>query len=201
MRKLKYPIYLLFFLALSFSAQAQSSFSVTYNYGKIGSKDLSEFIKDDNWRGWQFEYQKFINDNLAWGILSGYQGFYEKRDRAVYENGTQSTSAVTWRYFENIPILLTGKYYFGNGRIKPYLGAGAGMSISTQELQISAFLESKNKITFSMLGEGGIIFGINDNWGILVNGKYTYGLLDNPDFNTKNYGYWNGGFGIVFGIQ
>ncbi len=202
MKNIIKPILGLAFLFCTTIAFSQSSFSITYNYGSIGSADLGDFITKDNWRGFQFEYQYYMNDNATVGFLTGYHGFYEKRARDVYDYEGGSVSAVTWRYFENIPIMATGKYYFANGRVRPYVGGGAGFSIATQELQVADLLNSKNRFSFTVLGEAGLLFAINDNWGILANGKYTYGFMDNSsEFNTKNFGYWNGGLGVTFRVN
>ncbi len=196
--KLKHIVIVFFFIGFANIASAQYSFSVEYNYSTLGSKDLNEFIKKDSWRGMDFEFQYMLKPQVSIGLLTGYQHFYEKRPRATYTNGSSAFNAVTWRYFKDVPLLITSKYYFKGSGLKPYLGAGIGLSFSKQEIQIGDYLASENSTNFGLMAEGGLQYDFNQNFGLMFNTKYHYRPYNSDEFSTNNIGYLTVGLGLVF---
>lgn len=182
-----------------YTASAQkNAFTLIYNYGALGSKDLKDFIDNDSWRGWQFEYQYFFSPKFAVGGISGFQGFYEKRPRETYVNGNTSVNAVTWRYFTNVPLLPTVKYYFIEEGFRPYVGGGIGMSFSSQEIQVGDYLDSENRANFALMVEGGLRFDFGTHWAGVFSAKYNYAAYNPDDFDTDNIGYLTVGLGVLF---
>ncbi|WP_369047641.1 outer membrane protein [Tenacibaculum sp. UWU-22] len=196
--KTKNILLLVALLSFSISSFSQNSFSITYNFGSLGSKDLKNFVDNSSWRGWQYEYQYRLKPQITLGLLSGYQGFYEKRPRQTYTQNNTSINAVTWRYFTNIPLLVTSKYYFKAKEIKPYIGVGIGLGFSKQEIQVSDYLVTENNTNFGLLGEGGLEYNFNSYWGILFNAKYNYSTYNPDDFDANNMGYLTLGLGLKF---
>ncbi len=196
--KLKHIVIVFFLVGFTNIVSAQSSFSATYHYGTLGSKDLNEFIKKDSWRGMDFEFQYMLKPQVSIGLLTGYQHFFEKRPRATYTNGTSAINAVTWRYFSDVPLLVTSKYYFKESGLKPYLGVGMGLSFSKQEIQVGDYLASENSTNFALMAEGGLQYNVNSNFGLLFNTKYHYRPYNPNQFSTHNIGYLTVGLGLVF---
>ncbi len=96
----------------------------------------------------------FIIDNLAVGLDFGYVNV------STEEGGDKMI-------MNTVSVLPTGTYYFYNeGKVIPYLGAGIGYSAITAKEKYSGSTYSETYDGLTWKGKGGIVYLINKNIGI-----------------------------------
>ncbi|MDA3615580.1 hypothetical protein [Polluticaenibacter yanchengensis] len=130
-----------------------------------------------------------IGDRVA---LGGAIGFYPKKNKEYSIGGTTAT-------YSNSLTTVAGTFDFLLGmkesKVQPYIGADAGVSISTVRFNVgsgSSSLEQKNNATYALLAPKiGINLGLTESMGIFGQAKYnlTFG-------NEKGDSFDGGGEGI-----
>ncbi|MFV0607081.1 MAG: outer membrane beta-barrel protein [Niabella sp.] len=177
---------------------AQSEITGTYNFSNLTGNQLRDFTKDASWQGTHFEYMYNFPNKIAIGVVSGFHSFYEKRDRTTYYFQSGAATGVTWRYLLTIPLISTVKYNFEGGAVKPYIGAGMGVTFVTQELDVADYEMSEQRAPFSLLAEAGLKIPVSRGASVLFNTKYNWATYKPEHFKADNLGYITVGLGMSF---
>jgi len=180
-------------VAGSTTAKAQSGqlrLDVNYNYSLPLGSFKNDLINSGNPRGFSGALQYGINNKWAAGLGVGYQDYYQKYPRDVYQlNKTQSVSAVLTNSIQVIPIMAKGTFMpmGGKGAVQPYINVGAGVGIVDFK-QYRGEFTSTNKTSASFVAQGGagvlIPFGRLSASGVKLGADYNY-------VPYKNFGYNN----------
>jgi len=177
----------------STAANAQSGqlrLDLNYNYSLPLGSFKSDLINKGSGRGFTAALQYGINNKWAAGLGVGYQDYYQKYPRAVYQlDKTQSVSAVLTNSIQVTPIMAKGTFMpmGGKGAVQPYISVGAGAGIVDFKQYLGEFT-SNSKTSASFVAQGGvgvlIPFGRLSASGVKLGADYNY-------VPYKNFGYNN----------
>lgn len=181
------------FIAGSASAQYRPPLSIDANWSiaqPLGS--LKDYSNNTSLRGWGAGVQYMLNGQLAVGLRTGYQDFYERSPRAVYSDPKQGdVSAVQTRTLQVIPIQATVSYTFlkQDQPVLPYAMVGVGTAHMRYEKYWGEFVEADKSWQFLVSPEIGINipFGKASPLMFNVNARYNYSpykMGDITSFNT-----------------
>jgi opacity protein-like surface antigen len=190
---MKKVLYIIFFTAIASAAMAQNSYiSWQYSVG-FTTGDLHNYIKPVSWRGFDFDYRKFVKPNVGVGFEVGWNVFYEKKPFDTYTNGKWDYSGKQYRYSNNVPILVSAAYYINpTEKFTPFIGLGIGTMYSQRDTEMGQYSFELDAWHFAMRPELGVIFNSQDGVGISLSTKYFYGVktgdLPAEGFFTLNIG-------------
>jgi len=110
-------------------AQNQLLVNLGYNVN-VPTGSFRDFINHPGYKGFNLGLAYPVNDQLSLGLNFGYNDFYQKYPRQVYNNGKGSDiSAVLSNSIQQLPLLVTANYaLIKEGIVRPYVGAGAGLN-------------------------------------------------------------------------
>src|SRR5690606_2422811 len=111
MKKLKY-ILIIALMAGSVFTYGQAG-EMQLNLGVSGALpmgDSQDILPDAPIRGWQVGVLYGFNDKISAGLQVGFQDFYNKTERRVYQTEDGHISAVLSHSLQTVPILLGGRY-------------------------------------------------------------------------------------------
>lgn len=186
---------LLFVILISASVTgfSQTVTSVQYSMG-FGTGDIADHTGAASFRGFTFEVLKLVQPNVAVGLELGWNVFYSETPNDVYTVGNLSYSGKQWRYNNQFPMLISGRYYIKPGeQINPYAGFGLGTMFSMKATDFGQYRFEQDAWHFAMKPEVGIEFEINPEFALSVAAKYYYGL-EGGDLPSQGYFALNVGF-------
>ena len=180
-------ICILMFFSIQVTAQnVPLILDLNYNYSIPVSGFKTDLISNNSPRGFRGELMYPFNDKLEAGILFGYQDYYQKYPRTLYNiSKTQDISAVISNSIQTTPVLLKAKYFPLNSPvIKPYISVGAGATLIDFAQYYGEFGGSQTNVGFIAQGGLGAIipFGKLRSSGINLGATYDYAPY-------KKYGY------------
>ena len=197
MKKLK-----LLFLAsiISTGIMAQDNFfGITYNTA-LPMGDTKEYIDDYSWGAMGLEWKKMMNDNVSIGANFSWQIFSQKKTHDVLEipESTITLSGTQLRYLNYFPMTVTASYHFNpEGKIIPFVGAGAGPYRVLQRFDISGFVFQDDTWNFGFYPEIGFMIPTGGSADFFVNSKYHY-ILPSNGGATHSYLNINVGFSYFY---
>jgi len=179
--------------------------NLNYNYSLPIGSFKNDIISKSSPRGFSGDLMYGINDRFSAGIYGGYQDFYEKYPRQLYETGNHEvTSAVLSNSIQTMPILVKGKFMPLGGKhapVQPYLSAGAGVSIINFSQYLGEFRGTSTNGGFTAQGGAGVLipFGRYSIAGLNLGADYNYIAFNNYGYNNLN----NIGFhaGVYFPLK
>lgn len=161
---MKHPklYFLIAVLLFSVVAQAQpkgaTQFAIQYKAAlPVGS--FKNTVSDNSFRGLQASVLYGVSRNLAVGLGTGFQDFYQKYPRQVYslvEGG--ELSAVRSFSIQTIPILAEAKWNTApDAAVQPYVALGVGGNLVSYNDYAGEFtLEQTTKFGFAARPEAGL---------------------------------------------
>ena len=149
---------LVFSLAAGAQIKGKTQFDIQLNAGlPIGS--LKNAVTDVSLRGVKASILYGIDDQLAVGLGTGFQDFYQKYPRQLYTLSDGSDmSAVRSFSIQTIPVLLQAKWSFSpEATVRPYAALGVGGNLINYDDFVGEFsLEQKTKFGFAARPEAGL---------------------------------------------
>ena len=164
--------------------------------------DTKDYTDNTSFRGVGLDFRYTLNKSTTVGITLGWNVFYERNDETILVE-TENPGAITGtqdRYLNSFPIMASIHYYFGQKRgIRPYLGLNAGVYRMIQRLGIGISAIQNNRWEWGVAPEVGIIFPVDRELAILINGKYNYTFTGESVVGTDiNHSYVTVGLGLVW---
>ncbi|HJT74775.1 MAG TPA: OmpW family outer membrane protein, partial [Chitinophaga sp.] len=158
-------------------SQVRSPLSLNVDYSiaqPFGS--LKDYTNKTSFRGWRAGLQYHLNDQLAIGLRTGFQEFYEKLPRAVYSDKSGDISAVQTRTLQVTPILATVQYQLSkpDAAVIPYVGLGVGTANMVYNKYWGQFSERYNSWQFMASPEVGINVPFGKGSPVLLNASLQY---------------------------
>ena len=157
----------------------------------IPTGSLKETITETSLRGAQASVLYGITNQIAIGLGTGFQDFYQKYPRQLYKlsNGGD-LSAVRSFSIQTIPLLVQGKYQFSPGAtVQPYAALGVGGNFINYNDYVGQFsLEQKAKFGFAARPEAGLFvpFSKDGETGFTLGASYNLMPFRNNQFNNLN---------------
>jgi opacity protein-like surface antigen len=174
--------YFLFGAIIFFSAnktEAQSPLQMDIGYEiNIPSGSFRDYITNPAYKGFTAGLAYPVSDQLKLGIRTGYNDYYQKYSRKVYEQGKGSAvSAVVSNSIQQIPIMISADYtILKKGAVRPYVAAGGGMNLISFDQYLGEFDNPQSKVKPALFGDAGIYIPLSrfSSTAIKVGGGYQY---------------------------
>ncbi len=164
-------------------------FNINYNLGFTSGR-MSDFIKDNSYRGFNIDGRKFISNNFTVGGYMGWTGFYQKYPRKTFINENGSITGVASSTYYNFNMGVNAHYYpFPSGRIKPYAGVNLGPVYQTLAVQVGRYYIEDKNWQFQFAPELGVFIPFGPDSDAGVNTGIRYNLIS---YQNTNFGFDNG---------
>ena len=139
-------------------------------------------------------------DNVSIGFNLAWQIFSQKIDHGVVKvaESNVTIAGTQLRYLNYFPMTLTSTYHFNpEGKVIPFVGAGAGLYRVLQRFDISGFAYNQDTWNFGFYPEVGLMIPTGGSADFFVNSKYHYILPVNGG-PTHTYLNINVGFSYFY---
>jgi len=196
MKKLISAIFSVIILsAFAFHANAQKGewkLSLNYNYSMPLGSFKSDIIDKSSPLGFSGSFMYGLSDKFSLGIYGGYQDYYQKFPRAVYQTDNHEvTSAVLSNSVQTMPILLKAGFSplaATHAPVRPYVALGAGVSIIDFTQYLGEFGGTNSSAGFTAQGSAGIKipFGKFSKSGVNIGADYNYISYSKFGYNNLN---------------
>lgn len=185
--------------------RGQVKMNLQYSYALPTGSFNNDIISDGSPRGITADLLYNINNKFSVGLGLGFQDFYQKYPRALYNTGhNETTSAVLSNSVQVIPILAKAEFYPLGGKnvaVQPYISAGAGLGISSFTQYLGEFGGTNNGGNLMLQGGAGIFIPFHkfSSTGIRLGANYNMVNYDKDGFN--NFNNINFQAGITFPLR
>ena len=88
----------------------ERQFSFNYYIG-FPSGNFGDFIGENSFRGFSFDYDHYLNEKVSIGGYVGWSIFHEIFDRQTYDFEGGAINIKQWRYSHAVPIILQSHYH------------------------------------------------------------------------------------------
>lgn len=185
---------------LSTGVFAQDNFfGITYNTA-MTLGETNDYIDNYSWGAMGLEWKKMATDNVSVGLNLAWQVMSQKVTHDVLEIPSQnlSLSGTQVRYLNYFPMTITASYHLNpEGKIIPFIGAGAGAYRVLQRFDISGFVFQQDTWNFGFYPEIGVLIPSGGTTDFFVNTKYHY-ILPSEGGPTHSYLNINVGFSYFY---
>jgi hypothetical protein len=185
---------LLVSVCLSQAALAQSNFTISYVMG-VGTGDLGDFVDKTSWRGFSMDYRYMVQPNMAVGLTSGWQTFYEELGSSTYTSDGASLTGKQFRYSNHAPIIATFTYFSKpEESTNPFVGLGIGTVYTRRNTDMNVYTLEQEAWNFALVPEIGVQLTISEGVAVAISGKYYYGFEAGELTGDQSYFALNVGF-------
>lgn len=165
--------------------------NLQYSYALPLGSFKTDVISEASPRGITGDILYGVNDKLSVGLGLGFQDFYQKYPRALYNTGDKEvTSAVLSNSVQVIPLLAKAEFrpLSGKGMIQPYITGGAGLGVSSFTQYLGEFGGSDNGAGLMLQGGAGIAvpFSKYSKAGFRVGANYNMVSYKRNGFSNFN---------------
>jgi hypothetical protein len=179
-------------------SRGKAKLGLGYSYGLPLGSFKTDVISEASPRGFNGDLMFTINRKWSAGIGFGFQDYYQKYPRAVYETGNhEATSAVVSNSVQMLPVLAKGVFTplgAKGGFVQPYISAGAGLNFIDFRQYLGEFGSGISTASFMMQGGAGIMipfakhsasgFNIGADYNYVTYQKYGYSTMNNLSFHA-----------------
>ena len=182
----------LFFVSHVHAQKGEMKINIEYSYALPTGSFKNDVISNGSPRGAMGDLLYNINNKFSVGLGLGYQDFYQKYPRALYNTGDKEvTSAVLSNSVQVIPVLAKAEFYpLGDkkGMIQPYISAGAGLGITTFTQYLGEFGSTDNSGGLMLQGGAGVAipFSKFSHAGVRLGANYNMVSYNHNGFNNFN---------------
>ena len=173
--KIKHWLITLIVLLIALSTVfGQESYGII-NYGiSFPTGNTKDYINNTSFRGFGFEFGKYVTPNLALGLSFNWHVFYERNsERISLENA--DISGVQDRYINNFPLMVSARYIFAhNAPIHPYIGLNVGIYRFLQTMNIGIYTFEAGTWQFGLAPKIGIFVPIGHDTMFMLSGTYQW---------------------------
>jgi hypothetical protein len=189
--------FLFFSICTLFALQLQAQkgelkLNLQYSYGVPVGSFKNDIISNGSPRGATGDILYNINNKIAVGIGLGYQDFYQKYPRTLYNTGDKEvTSAVLSNSVQIIPMLAKVELLpLGDKKypVQPYIQVGAGLGSVSFSQYLGEFGSTDNSGGFMLQGGAGVsvAFSAHSNAGFKLGADYNMVGYKRNGFNNLN---------------
>lgn len=169
-------------LLIGIAAKAQDSrvtLNLNYNYSFPIGEFKSGLVSDHSPRGFTGNLMYQINPLIGVGLGVGYQDYYQKYPREVYNTGkNEQISAVLTNSLQTVPILARAELFplaTSQTKIAPYISVATGLNFVDYSQYLGQFATSDTRAGFRLQGGLGVrIPVLQGKGGFDVGGSYDY---------------------------
>jgi Outer membrane protein beta-barrel domain len=178
--------------------KAQNTTTLTYSIG-FPSGDLKDFIGATSFRGFTFDFQKMVQDNIGVGVSVGWNVFYEDMGYDTYTVDNISLSGQQWRYSNHIPILLSSTFQLKPGdSMNPYVGLGTGVTYTLRNTDMNLYTVEQDAWNFTLQPAIGVLIEASDVTKVNISARYNQAFKAGNELEGAQ-SYFSLNFGFTFG--
>ncbi|MBO9201724.1 MULTISPECIES: hypothetical protein [Niastella] len=183
-----------FILLCGVTLYSQSSFILSYPMG-LPLGDLHDYSSKTSFRGISMEFLGHAKPGVAVGLETGWNVFYEKKNKEPYKQGTTTITGTQYRYTNAVPILVESKWYPTEEKKKanPYVGLGVGTLFASRSTDFGLYRITNEAWQFCVRPEVGVLFSIEPGLKAMLGAKY-YGAFNTDDLDGQSFLSINVGF-------
>ncbi|MCO4291848.1 porin family protein [Solitalea sp. MAHUQ-68] len=183
---------------LSSSAMAQYKYYVNFSWNTaLPMSPTSDYISKFSVRGVGFEWGGFVKPNVSLSFQTGWNVFYQAKNRQTYiGEGGGAVTGTPYNYINALPIYGKANYYFkdpASSKTTPYVGIGVGTTWQKQNTDFGITSFYRDGWMFGLYPELGVEYNINPISGINFNVRYNYNF-ETDQVNELSYLGFNIGF-------
>jgi len=170
-------IAILMLMVMCTGAAAQDHVTAITYQPSFAVDELENYISDTSWIGWGIEGRTFRGptSNFTLGFAFAWHVF-DQRVTGTEELTSGAVTGTQRRYINSLPFLITGDYYFSRkGKIKPFVGVGAGAYYVVRRFDIGVWTSEDTKWSFGAMGEAGAQIPF-DEVEFFVSARYYYAV-------------------------
>lgn len=204
--KMSFVLFALMLLTATVNAQQQESkltLNLNYNYSFPLSGFKSDLASDASPRGFTGNIMYQVHPMLKVGLGVGYQDYYQKYPRQVYNYGkSQQVSAVLTNSLQVVPALARVEFFpFTDLGVQPYVSLAAGANFINYTQYLGQFGSTVANTGFRAQAGLGvkIPFSNTTGWGAQVGGSYDYAPYKKHGFRDLDNA--NVHAGVYFSIE
>lgn len=191
---------LLFGLAAGAQQKGETQLDIQFN-AALPQGSLKNIVSDNSYRGVKASILYGISSNLAVGLGTGFQDFYQKYPREVYHTTDGSDlSAVRSFSAQTIPVLATARWNFSPAAtVRPYAAIGVGGNLVSYSDYVGQFTtEQKTKFGFAARPEAGVFipFRKGGESGVNVGASYNIMPFKSSEVSNLNHIGIHAGFSL-----
>ena len=186
------------------AAHAQNALQMSIDYNvNIPTGSFKDYVTHPAYKGFTAGLAYPVNDQLSLGISIGYNDYYQKYDRQVYNQGKGSDiSAVVSNSIQQMPLLITANYALvKEGFIRPYIGAGAGLNFVSFDQYLGEFDDPHSMTKLAVRGEAGFFIPLSNysSTALKIGASYNYSPFNT--YGVNNLDTWGIQAGIRFPLK
>ncbi len=165
-------IFMMLFGVSSFG-QGGGMWHFDWNMGFPMGSESTDFISQPSFRGFSIEGQGFVTNTITVGGYGAWNVFYEDFGWQTEIHDNVSIYGYKRRSLNVVPLMVTGHYFFLQGSIQPYIGAGLGTYYIESRDNLGIYYIQGKAWHFGFAPEVGIVMPVGmGNTGINVGFKY-----------------------------
>ena len=197
---IKYTAVVLVVLTISTKSMAQHTleFAASYNVN-IPVSSFKDYITNPAYKGFTAGLYYPISDQFKLGLTIGYNDYYQKYSRQVYQQDkTSAVSAVLSNSIQQFPVLISANYTLTKtGFMRPYIGAAGGVNFISFDQYLGEFDSPQSMVKTFLQGEAGVLIPLSKSspTALKIGANYNYAPFKNN--GTDNLNTW----GIFAGIR
>lgn len=177
-----------------FAQKGVGKLNLQYNYSFPLGNFKNNYVSQGSARGFAGDLSFGLNNKWSLGLGLGFQDYYQKYDRAVYNlAGNKQISAVLSNSIQVIPVLAKATFTplaQTNSFIQPYVSGGAGVSFVTYNQYLGEFSSyNSSHGNFTAQADAGVMIPLsknNPNNTVEVGASYNYTKFNQSDASNLN---------------
>jgi hypothetical protein len=184
-------------------AQHQGS-TEWYGTWEFGLPVGNNFVTNFSALGFHMGFARFIKDDLAIGIESGWNNYYQYAPKKTYQFTDGAATTDLYKYIYTLPITLTVTHFFKAGDLlTPYVRLGLGAQYSEQNLYYNVYESTNTNWGFIAIPEIGthIHFDKHSPWSMDLGVRYKYSTNSAPDLGVSNVQTLNFSVGFDYTLK
>ncbi len=208
MKKISFILSFTILLFAADSLRAQTSklkMGLNYTYGMPLGGFKSDMVDKASPRGFSADVLYSINPTIAIGGAIGFQDYYQKYPRQVYDLDKNSQiSAILTNSIQQMPLLVKASFTPGglsNFPIQPYLTAAAGLNFINFDQYLGEFGSRDASTSFTARAGAGVVIPLANkgSTGLKLGANYNYTPYTRNGYNGLDT--WDLQAGIYFAIK
>jgi opacity protein-like surface antigen len=201
---LKYSSITAIVLMICSQSGAQNALQMNIGYNvNIPAGDFRNLVTNPAYKGFTAGFAYPFNDQFSLGLSFGYNDYYQKYPRQVYNDGKGSDiSAVVSNSIQQIPLMITANYTLvDKGIIRPYIGGGAGVSFINFDQYLGEFDNPQSSAKLSLACEAGVFIPLSRYSSTALKIGASYNYVPYKESGISNLDTWGIQAGIRFPLH
>lgn len=200
MKLMKYNMaFFICLLCLGASSQ-QRTLKLDINYkAAIPAGNFRNITDKASFNGLEAALMYGLTDRISVGVQTGFQDFYQKKDRQIFHTPGSDLSAVITNSVQLIPLMLKGMYTFSeSGAVQPFVALGVGGNLAQYRKYYGQFTDSRSKPGFMAQPEAGVSMQVGKykRTGLHIAAAYNYVPFKYNDADGFNHAFIKAGVSI-----